>query len=192
MCLSFCFSSTSSRLYRLCLSCRRRYIDSSSVYVLVHTRLLSLFSIPVARKPCVGGGSGLRSGHNRPYIGAVRDCSPFSCCLLLVFSLFRSLSRFCSLAVLCIYLHMAIPAAPRFIRFGCAAELTFALKTAAVALGCPPDFFSSKSWRIAAATLLRALGKDEEAIRAFRNWTSTASYIYQHNQGGEDRPLALS
>ena len=72
------------------------------------------------------------------------------------------------------------------------ADITSALKMAAVALGCQPDFFSSKSWRIAAATLLRALGKDEEAIRAFGNWTSSASYIYQHNQGGEDRPLALS
>ena len=41
--IHFCFLSTSSRLYLLCLSCRRRYINSSSIYVLVHTRLLSLF-----------------------------------------------------------------------------------------------------------------------------------------------------
>ena len=41
--IHFCFLSTSSRLYLFCLSCRRRYINSSSIYVLVHTRLLSLF-----------------------------------------------------------------------------------------------------------------------------------------------------
>ena len=39
----FCFLSISSRLYLSCLSCRRTYINSSSIYVLVHTRLLSLF-----------------------------------------------------------------------------------------------------------------------------------------------------
>jgi len=72
------------------------------------------------------------------------------------------------------------------------ADITHALKEAAVALGCSPSFYSSKSWRIAAATLMRALGQDEEAIRAFGNWTSSASYIYEHNQGHEQRPLSLS
>jgi|LauGreDrversion4_1035100.scaffolds.fasta_scaffold49787_2 hypothetical protein len=45
---------------------------------------------------------------------------------------------------------------------------------------------------MAAATLVRALGQDEEATRAFGNWTSAASYIYEHNQGHEQRPLSLS
>ena len=41
--IHFCFLSTSSRLYLSCLSCRRSCINSFSIYVLVHTRLLSLF-----------------------------------------------------------------------------------------------------------------------------------------------------
>ena len=81
---------------------------------------------------------------------------------------------------------------PYSVRFGRRSDVTSALKAAAVSMGLPPDHYSSRSWRIAAATLLRSMGQEEEAIRSLGNWSSEASFLYQHNVGAEPRPLSLS
>ena len=78
------------------------------------------------------------------------------------------------------------------VRFGRRGDVTSALKAAAVSMALPPDHYSSRSWHIAAATLLQSVGQGEEAIRSLGNRSRDASFLYQHNIGAEPRPLSLS
>ena len=73
------------------------------------------------------------------------------------------------------------------VRFGLLGDVTSALKEAAISLDLPPDFYSSRSWRIVAATLLRSVGQGEKAIRFLGNWSSDASFLHQHNIGAEQK-----
>ena len=78
-----------------------------------------------------------------------------------------------------------------FIRFCRRSDVNEAIRMAASILGFPPELYSSRSWRVAAATVMRSAGQAEEAIRSMGNWTSSASYTYQRNEGGEPRPLCI-
>lgn len=78
-----------------------------------------------------------------------------------------------------------------FVRFCRRSDINEAIRVAAVSLGFPPELYSSRSWRVAAATVMRSAGHAEEAIRSMGNWSSSASYLYQRNEGGEPRPLCI-